>query len=185
MKSRLAAFPALLFTAGLNGCASAPTTVASSAQTNKGIEVTDNTVLTRRESAAHEDVVVLASPDSVLTALRAAYAAIGVEVKYYDPAAREIGNLEFVRIRRMAGEPLTTFVNCGSTVTGLAADSYRITMLLVSTVKPEGSSSRVETRFQSRGEDPTHGTSTGATQCQTLGTLEQKLHTALRDKLGR
>jgi hypothetical protein len=185
MQSRLAAVAALLFVAGLNGCASAPTTIANSAQTSKVIEVTDNTVLTRRETATHEDVVILASPDSVLSALRAAYADIGVEVKYYDPATREIGNLEFVRMRKMAGEPLTTFVNCGSTVTGLAADSYRITMLLVSTVKPEGSSSRVETRFQSRAEDPAHGTSAGANGCQSLGTLEQRLHTALRDKLGR
>ncbi len=185
MQSRLAAAAALALTAGLNDCASASTTVANSAQTSKVVAVTENTVLTRRETAPHEDVVVLVSPDSVLTALRAAYADIGVEVKYFDPAAREIGNLEFVRTRKLAGRPLSEFVNSGWTVTGLAADSYRVTMLLVSTVKVEGGSSRVETRFQSRADDPAHGTSAGAMGCQSLGTLEQMLHAALRDKLGR
>ena len=185
MKSRLVAAAALVLTAELNACASAPTTVAS-AQTDKIVAVTDNSVLTRRENSTHEDVVVFSSRDSTLAALRAAYAAIGVEVKYFNPATGEIGNLEFVKLRKMAGEPLTEFVNCGSTVTGPAADTYRVTMLLVSTVKAEGTGSRVETRFQSHAEDPAQGTSAmGVMGCQSLGTLEQKLHKALTDRLGR
>ena len=92
---------------------------------------------------------------------------------------------------KMAGQALTDFVNCGSTVTGPAADTYRGTMLLVSTVKPSGSASgngtgsTVETRFQSRAIDPAGGTSAGAMECQSLGTLEQKLHDLLREKLPR
>jgi hypothetical protein len=137
------------------------------------------------EKLGHEDASFSAPPSAVLAALRLAYADIGVEVKYSNPATGEIGNVEFVRRYKMAGQSLTDFVNCGSTVTGPAADTYRVTMLLVSTVKPgaNGQGSVVETRFQSRAIDPAGGTSAGAMDCQSLGTLEQKLHDLLSQKL--
>jgi hypothetical protein len=112
-----------------------------------------------------------------------AYADIGVDVKYSNPATGEIGNVAFVRARKMAGQPMSAFVNCGSTLTGPVADSFRITMLLVSTVKSRGDGSVVETRLQSRGVDVAGGTSTGAMECHSLGTLEHKLHDLVREKL--
>jgi hypothetical protein len=191
MKPYVAAAAALILTAGLTACASAPATVADKAHTDRIVSVTDNGIRTMPEKLGHEDATFSASPSAVLAALRLAYADIGVEVKYSNAATGEIGNVEFVRRYKMAGQSLTDFVNCGSTVTGPAADTYRVTMLLVSTVKPSGSASgdgtgsTVETRFQSRAIDPAGGTSAGAMECQSLGTLEQKLHDLVRDKLPR
>ena len=183
MTSRCAAAAALILTAGLNACASASATTAGG-QRDKVVDVTDNSVRTRPEATLHEDLSLAVPPDSVFAALKAAYADLGIEVKYSNPGTGEIGNLEFVRMHRLAGDRITDFVNCGSGITGPAADNYRITMLLVSTVKAEGTGSRVETRFQARGVDSTQGVSAPASQCQSLGTLEQKLHNALKEKLG-
>ncbi len=183
MKPHLAAVATLIVLA--SGCASAPSTAADKAHTDRIVEVTDNGVLSRPEQLGHEDVTVSASPTTVSNALRAVYGALGVEVKYFNPSTGEIGNAEFVKMRKMAGQPLTDFINCGSTVTGPAADTYRVTMLLVSTVKAQGTGSLVETRFQSRAVNPAGGTSAGALDCQSLGTLEQKLYDLLRDKLRR
>lgn len=185
MKSRLTAAATLLLIAGVNACASAPSNVADKAHTDRVVQVTDNGVLTRPEKLAHEDAAFSVPPSALLAALRLAYADIGVDAKYSNPATGELGNVEFVRMRKMAGQPLTDFVNCGSTVTGPAADTYRVTMLLVSTVRADGTGSKVETRFQSRAVDPAGGTSAGAMECQSLGTLEQKLHDLVRDKLPR
>lgn len=182
MKSRLASIATLVLTTGLNACASAPANVADQARSDRIVRVSDATLITRSDKLAHEDVSFTAKPSAVLAGLGLAYADLGVEVKYFNPGAGEIGNVEFVRMRNMAGEPLTSFLNCGMSVTGQAADTYRITMLLVSTVLAEGLGSKVETRFQARAINPS-GSSTGAIHCQSLGTLEQKLHDALRKKL--
>jgi hypothetical protein len=185
MKSRLATATALILTSGFVACASAPVTVDDKAHTSRIVSVTDNGSISRPEKLTHEDATFSSPPSAVLAALQLAYADIGVEVKYSNPATGEIGNVEFARTRKMAGQPLTDLVNCGTTVTGPAADTYRVTMLLVSRVRAEGTGSKVETRFQSRAVNPAGGTSATATECQSLGTLEQKLHDLVRDKLPR
>ncbi len=175
----------LVLTASAYGCASSPASVADNVRSDRNIQIRDNGMLTRQEKLGHEDAVFSAPPSAVLAALRLAYADIGVEVKSSNPATGEIGNIEFVRLHKMAGRPMTAFVNCGSTATGPAADSYRITMLLVSVVKPQGTASVVETRFQARAVDIAGGASAGQVECQSLGTLEQKLHDLTSEKLPR
>ena len=184
MQSRVAAFVALTITLELNACASVSPTTAGT-QTDRVVEVTDNSVLVRPTASIHEDLALSTPPDSVFAALPAVDTDLGIEVKYLNPPARELGNVEFVRVHRLGGQRLTDFLARGTGLTGPAADSYRITMLLVTSVLPDGTGSRVETRFQARGVDAAQGAKAGSTVCQSLGTLEQRLHKILRQKLGQ
>jgi hypothetical protein len=85
-----------------------------------------------------------------------------------------VGNKNFTKMYRLAGKPLSDYVGCGVITTGQAADSYRVTMSLVSRVTPAAGGSRVDTQLTAYAEDI--GSSKGTLACLTLGTLEARLH---------
>jgi hypothetical protein len=107
-------------------------------------------------------------------ALSLAYGDLGIEVKLWNPQTAEVGNKNFSKMYRLAGKPLSEYAGCGTITTGQAADSYRVTMSVVSHVTPNGSGSRVETQLTAYAEDI--GSSKGRLSCLTWGTLEQRIH---------
>jgi hypothetical protein len=74
----------------------------------------------------------------------------------------------------LKGVRLSKYVGCGATETGPAADSYRVTMSIVSHVTPIDTGSRIDTQMSAYAEDL--GSSKGALSCMTLGGLEQRIH---------
>ncbi len=134
------------------------------------------------ESPRAGTAIVRATPERALAALDAAYAELGIEVKLREPSRGQIGNENFSRMYRLAHTPLSDYVGCGVTSWGAAADSYRITMSLVSqvTAVPEGT--RIDTQLFARAEDM--GSSKGAIGCQSLGTLEAKVNELAATHLG-
>lgn len=69
---------------------------------------------------------------------------------------------------------MSKYVGCGTTATGLAADSYRVTMQLISRVTPSASGSRLETQLTAYAEDL--ASSKGKLSCITRGALEHRIH---------
>jgi hypothetical protein len=110
----------------------------------------------------------------MLGALNLAYGDLGIEIKLWNPQTGEVGNKNFSKMYRLAGKPLSEYVGCGTITTGQAADSYRVTMSVVSHVTPNGSGSRVETQLTAYAEDI--GSGKGTLACLTLGTLEERIH---------
>ena len=143
--------------------------------------VSDTHVLKGTGTDLHEDIVVDAPKVEVLNALKDAYAALGIEMKFSNPTTAELGNLDFAKIHSIGGTLLHNYLNCGHTSTGLAADSYRIRMSMVSMVIPEGSLSRIQTRLKASAWDI--ATSNNPRDCQSLGTLERRLHQLVKTKL--
>ncbi|MGH7603804.1 MAG: hypothetical protein ACRENK_07385 [Gemmatimonadaceae bacterium] len=163
-----------LFVPIVVACASTP------AQHERVLATTDAGVVRQYENNSTRTAVVHAAPDRMLAALKAAYAGLGIETKLWDPSNGQVGNREFVRTRRMAGAAMSQYVSCGTTLTGEAADSYRITISLVSQVSPVADSSRIDTQLVARADDM--ASNKGTITCQTLGTLEGKLYDiALKD----
>jgi hypothetical protein len=114
----------------------------------------------------------------MLAALNAAYADLGIEVKLWDPPNGQVGNRNFTKMYRLAGAALSTYVGCGLTTNGEAADSYRVTLSIVSQVTPGAGGSTVLTSLTAFAEDL--ASSKGAISCETRGILEQKvLQTAM------
>lgn len=169
--------------AGL-ACAACATTAPSSSPASDRILVSsDAGVIRDYSSIANPTAAVAAPADSAFAALRAIYKWAGVDVTLYKPETRDIGNLSFTKYNRLGGTLLHEYVSCGSTMTGPAADNYRVQMSLVSRVTPKETGSSVETVLTARADDP--GTSKGWLACQTTGALENKINHQLAKAFAR
>ncbi|MFL5486982.1 MAG: hypothetical protein ACJ8AJ_00720 [Gemmatimonadaceae bacterium] len=151
-------------------------TTQRSAPNDRVIAKTDVGVIRSADGGARGTTVVSAPQPAVLSALGAAYADLGIEVKLWDPPHGEVGNRNFTKMYRLAGSPLSEYVSCGITLMGAAADSYRVTFSVVSQVTRVREGSRIETALTAYAEDI--GSSKGTISCQTLGTLEAKVNEA-------
>ncbi len=134
-----------------------------------------------------EPVAVGTSRDSVFVILRKIYSALGVEVKAQSPETGELGNRQFIRTSRLGGTFLHEYLNCGQSLTGPTADTYRIQLTLMSYVTVSPSGSVVKSQLSARAYDT--GAGQGSTACESTGVLEQKIRnallTALPEKTGR
>jgi len=146
------------------------------------VATTDERVFRAYDDPASRTLVLNASPESAFVALKSLYPILGVEVKHADPASGEVGNRNLSIVRRLGDRPLSDYVNCGNTMMGLAADSYRLRMSVVSRVTPRGTGSTVLTLLTASGEDMT--ASKGVVECSTLGVFESKLHEYVLTRTG-
>jgi hypothetical protein len=163
----------------LGGCAPANQTAAH----GDPIIATSNTgVIRTYQGPTSGETTVNAPTPATLAALNSAYADLGIEVKLWNPQTGEVGNKNFTKMYRLAGKPLSDYVGCGMITTGQAADSYRVTMSLVSRVTPTASGSKIDTQLTAYAEDI--GSSKGTLACMTLGNLEGRLHDLAMKHLG-
>jgi len=75
-------------------------------------------------------------PGLVYDALRKVYADLKVPLTLEDSTTGEIGNLKFYRSGSLGGSQLSSYLSCGTGVTGPYADQYRVYMALRSIVAP-------------------------------------------------
>jgi hypothetical protein len=155
-------------------CATVP---ASSGNERVLATSSEGAIIRDNDSFVTPVIDIPATPDSVFAVLPAIYSSLGVEVKVRDPGNGEIGNKDFTRTYRLGKAALHEYVGCGSTMTGPAADEYRVQMSLVSHVKPKGSGSTVQTVLTARANDS--NTSKGWLSCLSSGVLEDRISKAL------
>ncbi len=114
--------------------------------------------------------VLEASRDAVWSALREVYEALDVPISTSDPTSGQMGNPSF-EARRLAGDRLSRFLNCGSGITGQPyADSYRVTLSLLSRVESTDSGTVIRTLLDAEAQ--ARGPASYPVQCQSRGTLE-------------
>jgi hypothetical protein len=162
------------------GCATATTAAPSPGA--QVIATTDAGTVQRYGTFASDNFRVNAAPDVLLTALRDAYTELGVDIGLWDPQTREVGNRKLVKMHHLGEVALSRYFGCGDTMTGPAADSYSLTMSLVSQVIPDGSGSRIITKAQARAQNIT--SSNGSVACETMGAFETKLDSLVVRKTG-
>jgi hypothetical protein len=153
-------------------CATAPAPPPS--QTDRIVVTTETRILKASEGTTSSSVLVKASQAKVLAALTSVYSDLGIEVKLYDPSSGQVGNRNFSRTYRLAGELISKFLGCGMMILGEAADNYRVTMSVVSQVTPRDGGSNLETWLTAAARDL--GTSSGSVSCVSRGTLETKVN---------
>jgi len=146
----------------------------TAAHGDRVIATSSDGIIRNYEGPTSGVTTVSAPPAATLEALNSAYADLGIEVKLWNPQTGEVGNKNFTKMYRLAGKPLSDYVGCGTITTGQAADSYRVTMSLVSRVTPTASGSKIDTELTAYAEDI--GSSKGTLACLTLGALEGRLH---------
>ncbi|MGE0554002.1 MAG: hypothetical protein AB7R55_11285 [Gemmatimonadales bacterium] len=84
-----------------------------------------------RPSEIEAAVMVPGSIDSAWVALEATLDQLGVPVAFRDREAGEIGTPQAKLFRRLGKERLSTYLRCGSGMTGPNADSYAVYLSLV------------------------------------------------------
>jgi len=114
-------------------------------------------------------------------ALKAAYAELKIPTREVDEASRTIRNLRFVVSRRLGGERLSSYLDCGRSASGQNADTHRLELEIASRVVPLGSGrSRIDTELQGIGMNM-EGTSNNRVLCTSNHQLELRIAALVRD----
>ncbi|MGQ0765993.1 MAG: hypothetical protein ACT4OZ_10035 [Gemmatimonadota bacterium] len=109
-----------------------------------------------------------------------AFEELKVPARTADSARGLVANLDLVQSRRLGGSNLSRYLSCGSTMTGLRADSYRLTMpiaVFLSAASPE--QTRVRVALVASARDMS-GPSTEPVPCQSTGALEDRIVKAIQ-----
>jgi hypothetical protein len=126
---------------------------------------------------ATEDLPV--SADSAWAALPRAYQALGIEVKFMDPASHTVGNLQFHPHGGIHGKRVSEYFDCGTAVSGAPiADVYAVRISVRTQVSANGSASRAHTLLEATARSM-DGTSNSAVPCTSRGTLEPAINAAV------
>lgn len=152
-------------------------TISSSGSAGEPLEIA------AYHNARGESASFQANPDQVWKALVAAYADVGIEVGTLDEAHRVIGNRKLAVRGRLAGQPISRFLSCGTDAFGGAlADKNRVELSVVSAVRSAtGDASTLETQVQAMALRSASGSNM---VCTSTGVLEQRLARAVGEQVG-
>jgi len=162
-------YPTFIFIAlAVTACASAPTSSAGAGQ-QRDIIFDDGLGTVRTDANPGRNTVIIpATPDRTWDAIMSAYSLLSVEVKYLNRPAGELGNRDVVMSRRLVTGELSRYLDCGSDpFAGPQANEYPVRASLVTRMWPDGTGTKIETRFsgtmsKSGARATVHCTSTGA-----------------------
>ncbi len=116
-------------------------------------------------------VAMPATPDKTWGAIIAAYSLSGIEVKYLNRPAGELGNRDFTIARRVGTVRMSRYFDCGTDpFLGPQADVYPIKATLVTRMWPDGAGTKIETRFSGSMKKPETG---DTAHCSSTGALER------------
>ena len=175
----------LLF--GAIGCAASPGAGTAAAPARPAMVFNDPSVATLYSEVPRAAERRLAqSPAVVLAAARQLLATYEIPLTLDQPASGQVGNPNFYRSRRLLGRSMVDLFNCGSTITGPNAASYRIFLSMVLTVKavPAGGSTAALVLTAS-AQDLVGGSSSDRLPCGSTGTAEELFLTALQQQAGK
>jgi len=126
-----------------------------------------------------------APPTSVWLAVKKVYADLEIPVTFENPQTHQLGNPNFWKTRQVGGQRMTEFVDCGSGMTGQNAATWRIYMMLMTDVNPDGKGgTNYQTTLTALGQDVSGG-SADRIPCGTSGRLEQLVLNRVKQALGK
>ncbi len=169
----------LLATAVLGGCASSSKRseldrTGISAESVQLIGGTPTTVRLADDVRAEKTLLDM-PPAKAFETLEAAYVALGIPVSMRDPATRKIGN-EALRVRRKVADMLMTkVVDCGGEAGMPNAESYTVTLTVVSQITAsDAGGSVVQTVVEGSAKNPLTNAA-NAVRCSSVGGLEARI----------
>lgn len=140
--------------------------------------------LSRPPEARSVTVDTLPAPaDSVWLALPEVYRALGVESVGQDPSTWTIGDGGLTTRRHLGKKRLSSYLRCGSTMTGPAADRYEVTLSILTQLEPLGTD-RTVLRSSLDATATPRDRSGSAVHCGSRGNLEASIAGMLSERLG-
>lgn len=122
------------------------------------------------------------NPFRVHRALVKVYQALKIPLGINDSMIGQVGQTG-MPLRSIDGKRMSTWVGCGTGMTGPYADIHRVTAAIVSWVYAKGDSSVVRTGVFAGAVDVAEGSSSLPKPCATTGLLEERIRTLLREEL--
>src|SRR5688500_2531993 len=177
-------FPTLLLFAGVTACASSPSQDPGIAMPTERTVAVDDQNVYRTTVLPNAKAPIPAAPGRAFEALKQVYAELEIPPGTLDPSTGRVGNTDFWKTRRLGGQVMSTYLSCGDSFTGPAADNYRIYISLLSLIRPDGKgASELETAFSAQAQNM-EGTSGDRIPCGSTGRLEERIRKAVLLKLG-
>lgn len=128
---------------------------------------------------------VRAPMGETFAAVRATYAALKLPREWADSANGQLGTLRARVTYQLGGERLSQYFNCGNGLTGANADTWRLTIAIVTFLQPAGDGKvRLGTGAVAEAQDMS-GVSTEPAMCGSSGLLEARILKDVRAKLGQ
>lgn len=109
-------------------------------------------------------------------ALLAAYRELKVPLEVQDSLRFQVGSATFHRTGTFAGAQISTWMGCGDGASGPNADSYRVYMILNSSLQAAGPDRTVLRTGYLAGAVSQSGASNQPMPCESTGRLEIRLH---------
>lgn len=148
------------------------------------IVATDNRGVIRSSDAANARFTIDAAPGRVLVVIKSIYDDLGIPSATVDAANGRITAPTFHTTRKLGDVNLSMYFNCGDSLNGNIANTYRIYISVVSAVRSNGKGgTELETVVTSAAADM-GGASGGRIPCGTTGRLEESIRDAVRQKTG-
>ena len=123
------------------------------------------------------------APARAWPAVKQAYLTLGIDVVVDNPVAHQLGNTSFWKQRVIGKYRMSEFVECGQSMTGAKADTYRIYMSLLTMVNSDGAGgTRLQTTLTAAGQDVAGG-SADRIPCGSTGRLEMLINESARGGL--
>jgi hypothetical protein len=167
-------------------CASASRPATESRSNDRILGVDDRSleVIHTQASVGAVTTSIHAPLSAVWTALPQVYAALGIELTLIDQPSGTIGNRSFIRTRTLAGKRMSSFFDCGSSMTGMRADEGRMIASAVSkvTAGADGQTSLATT--VSGAVQTNEGASAQTIPCASTGMLEEAIRSAVARRTG-
>ncbi|HEX6942126.1 MAG TPA: hypothetical protein VF128_04325 [Gemmatimonadaceae bacterium] len=129
------------------------------------------------------DTTLPASAGAVFVAARQVFFELKIPAPIADSARGYLINGRFIKLRELAGFPLSTYLNCGAGMTGPNADAFRVTMAVAALIDGTGpNTSRLRLTVLA-GAESTEGVSKSAVACGSSGILEERILRTIRLKI--
>ena len=120
----------------------------------------------------------------MLAVIKSVYDEIGIPSATVDAASGRISAPTFTKMRKFGDVNLSMFFNCGDSLNGNIANTYRIYISVVTAVRPDGKGgTQLETAVDGAAADM-GGSSSGRIPCGTTGRLEERIQNGVRQKVG-
>jgi hypothetical protein len=178
------AIVALLLALATTDCAVAPPNAAPTTVTRLGVERRDgnnpNPIDLRHQPGVGRTTIP-ASLTSVWSELAGVLGQLEIAISHVDAGAGTIGNTGY-RARRVEGEPMSRWLDCGRGPVRANADVYEVTLTVLVQLHPADNGTTVQTTVDAYARD--RSTSGGSVHCLSWGNLERRVPELVLERLG-
>ena len=174
-----------LLVLAVTACASSgPKTESEISRPTERIVASDKQGMIRSSDAANARITIDVPPARVLAVIKSVYDELGIPSATVDAPSGKISAPSFNKMRTLGNVNLSMYFNCGDSLSGNIANTYRIYMTVVSAIRPDGKGgTELETALTGAAADVGGGTS-GRIPCGTTGRLEERIQDGVRQKTG-